>query len=397
MIEARRRKRAAVRSQPVLPIEAVFARPKESQERPFPLRDPELALTYSGTAAVYQAFRALHLNAGSSVLCPSYNCGHEIEPLLRLGLRVECYRVTTDLQIDLEDVERRLRGGAKALMATHYFGFPQPLAELRELCDRHGTFLVEDCAHAFFSDNSSHDLGRVGDAAIYSLRKTLPIPNGGAVVFNNRALRLDDVLRPPPRMTTWLKSLDLLAKCSWDRFAARGALRDLLWLLVLLPLAGGSRAVAALYPRGSTGCYDPDDDDYRFGIEIMSWGISRFSARLLDRIDWSDVITRRRSNYRFLSNELADIKACRAILPSLPDYACPLYLPVWVPEPRDLYYKLARQRIFADVLWRQEHPAVDWGRYPEGRELKRHVLALPVHQDLDTAQLEHLAAALRAG
>jgi dTDP-4-amino-4,6-dideoxygalactose transaminase len=224
----------------VLPVEVLFGRERR-QDLPFPMGEPGVLLTYSGTAAIYQAFLALGLPPGSTVLCPSYNCGHEIEPLLRLGLRVECFRVTADLRVDVEDIANRLESGAAAVMITHYFGFAQPLPELRELCDIHGAFLVEDCAHALFSDNATGDLGRVGDLAIYSTRKTLPIPNGGAVIANNAALRPNRSLTAPPRLTTWLKSLDLTAKSVWDRYAAERWVGDIAWLSARLPLVAGSR------------------------------------------------------------------------------------------------------------------------------------------------------------
>lgn len=393
----RGRKRLPMRCQPVLSLAAVLDTGERAAPRPFPLEQRGALLTFSGTVAIYQAFRSLALPAGSTVLCPSYNCGHEIEPLTRLGLTVECYRITADLQIDFEDLERRLRGNVKALMATHYFGFAQPLAELRALCDRHGVFLVEDCAHALLSDDALGTLGRSGDVAIYSMRKTLPIPNGGAVLFNGGAAAKHDALRPPASMSTWLKSMDLVGKSVLDRFLRSRAWQDALPVIALSPLVLGSRALEALYPRSSSAHYNPDDEDFRFATDILSWGIAPLSLRILERIDWTRIAARRRTNYRFLAEALRGIDGCRVLLPTLPEHTCPLYLPVFVQRrPIDVYHHLARQRIYADVFWEQEHPAIDWSQFPEARELKRQVLALPVHQDIDEEQLEHLAAVLRA-
>lgn len=385
-----------MRCQPVLPLTAVFDGAERAPHRPFPLDRRDALLTFSGTAAIYQAFRSLLLPDGSVVLCPSYNCGHEIEPLTRLGLKVECYRITADLQIDFEDLERRLKGNVKALLVTHYFGFAQPLAALRALCDQHGVLLVEDCAHALLSDDATSTLGRVGNVAIYSMRKTLPIPNGGAVLFNDAPRPAPDVLRPPARMSTWLKSMDLIGKAALDQFLHSGDWRDVPPLIALSPLVLGSRAVERVFSRSSSAHYNPDDEDFRFATEILSWGIAPFSLRVLARIDWTRVASRRQQNYRFLARALQGIAGCRVMLPNLPDYTCPLYLPIFVQwSPSDAYHHLARQRIYADVFWEQEHPAVDWRQFPEARELKRQVLALPVHQDVDEEQLEHLAATLR--
>lgn len=383
-----------IRSQPCLPLETLFADERPLCGLPFPVNAPNAVLTYSGTSASYQAFKALHLGRGSTVLCPSYNCGHEIEPLLRLGLAVDCYRVSADLQIDVEDVAKRLRHGVKALMVTHYFGFAQSLTELRQLCDRHGVYLIEDCAHAFFSDNEAHNLGRIGDAAIYSMRKFVPIPNGGAVVFNNPELQVAEPLQAPPVMTTWLKALVLVTKFIIDRFLDDRSYRDLLWLSILLPLYALSRVVKAAHPRSSVDCYNPDNDDYGFSTKILDWEISAFSQRLLGRLDCSDVVERRRFNYRFLVDSLRDTRSCRVILPVLPEFACPLYFPIWVERPDATCDELARHRIYADVFWMQEHPAIEWELFPEARDLKRHVLILPIHQDVDKRQLERLSRVL---
>jgi dTDP-4-amino-4,6-dideoxygalactose transaminase len=72
-------------------------------------------------------------------------------------------------------------------------------------------------------------------------------------------------------------------------------------------------------------------------------------------------------------------------------------LPIFVQRrPVDVYHHLVRNRIYADVFWEQEHPRIDWSRFPEARELKSRVLALPVHQDIEQEQLQHLAVTLRA-
>lgn len=384
-----------VRLQPVLPLAAALGRGTPSAAAPFPLSQERLLLTYSGTVALYQAFRALQLPPGSTVLCPSYNCGHEIEPLVRLGLRVQCYRVGPDLQPDLLDLERRMAPEVRALLVTHYFGFAQPLAELRGLCDRHGIRLVEDCAHAFLGDDACGTLGRVGDVSVYSLRKTLPLPHGGAVLFNDDSLVVPSGLRPPPRLSTWLKALALARKAAMDRARERGAGLDLAALGVLAPLAAGSELVERLYPVRATGCYDPDDEDYGFDSAVLGWGMARYAEGLLRRLEWRGIAERRRHNYRALAGALREVEGCRLPLPEVEDHTCPLFLPVLVDRRREVFRHLIRQRIYAAVWWDQRHPAVDWEEFPEALELKEHVLALPVHQDVDDGQLERIVAALR--
>lgn len=393
--KALERSSGPVRLNAVLPLDAALGRGPQLLRRPFPLDQPGVALTFSGTVAVYQAFRALGLPAGSVVLCPSYNCGHEIEPLMRLGLQIQCYRVTSDLEADIEDINRRMDRGVKALLVTHFFGFGQGLEELRSLCDRRGVFLVEDCAHALLSSNREGDLGRVGDAAIFSIRKTLPLPNGGAVIFNNPALVMKGPLTPPPRLTTWLKACDLTRKAAADDLEREPSGRTLFPFAALAPLMLGNELLARLHPAAGTACYDPDDEAFDFDQRIMTWGISPFSLRMLDQVEWSGVARKRRENYRYLAAALSQVGGCEVMRPEIPDHTCPLFLPVLVSRRREVFRHLVQHRIHPAIWWDQKHPAVSWEEFPEAIILKDRVLALPVHQDIEASQLDYLVVTLR--
>ena len=385
-----------VRFQPVLPLDTALMTRGRRQARPFPLDQPRTLLTFSGSAAMYQAFRALGLPPGSTVLCPSYNCGHEIEPLLRQGLRVRCYRVGADLRSDPADIQRRVTPDVRAVLVTHFFGFAQRLGELRALCERHGLYLVEDCAHALLSDDEDGTLGRVGHLAVYSMRKTLPIPNGGAVLFNDDSIRMPEPLEPPPALTTWRKAVALVGKSAVDQARRFDSWRDLLPAAALAPVVGGSELVARLYPGRATACYDPDDDGLGFDSAILRWGISPYSLELLDHIGWEGIAERRRHNYRVLADGLRELDGCGLLFAGVPERTCPLFLPMLVTRRDRLFDHLVRHRIYPAVWWDQLHPAVSWPEFPEAVDLKERVLALPVHQDLDDLQLDHVLRVMRS-
>src|SRR5262249_16327709 len=83
-----------------------------------------------------------------------------------------------------EDVARKIGPKTKALYLVHYAGFPGPVAEMRELADRHGLPLIEDCALSLLSSDGTVPLGTTGDIGIFCLYKTLPVPSGGALTVN---------------------------------------------------------------------------------------------------------------------------------------------------------------------------------------------------------------------
>jgi perosamine synthetase len=386
--------RLPVRLQPVLPVGRALGLGAPSGRLPFPLDQPRAFPTFSGTAAIYQAFRAMRLAPGSVVLCPSYNCGHEIEPLIRLGLRVRCYRVGAAMEADLDDLRHRMSEEVKAVLVTHFFGFAQPVDDVRVLCDRWGALLVEDCAHALLGDNAGGTLGRVGDVSVFSLRKTLPLPNGGAALFNNSSLSGPQDLEAPPSLTTWLKSVSLAKKSALDAARHERSWGSIALLAAMAPVAAANGAVRRIWPSRWPAGYDPDDEDYGFASRILGWGMAPYSMAVLQRTEWRTIAARRRGNYRFLAERLSELRGCRLIHREVPARVCPLFLPLVVDDRGRLFSALARHGINSAVWWDDRHPAVAWDEFPEAADLKARVLALPVHQDLTTSQLEYVVSVL---
>jgi hypothetical protein len=149
---------------------------------PFPFDDPGVRYFYYARNGVYALARLWNL-AGREVLFPAYFHGVELEALLDAGVRPRFYPVHERMRVDPGEVEKRIGPETRAIYLIHYVGFPGPVEELRELCDRRGLLLVEDCALALLSALGDRPLGTFGDASIFCLYKTLPTPNGGALVI----------------------------------------------------------------------------------------------------------------------------------------------------------------------------------------------------------------------
>src|SRR5262249_39357721 len=127
------------------------------------------------------------------------------------------YPVGTRWTLDPEEIERRITPRTRGILMTHFAGFPGPASQLRALADRHGLVLIEDCAQALLSVDGEVPVGTTGDAAIFSLRKTLPVPHGGALVFTGRRGFQLPRLAPPACGPT-LRAL-------WERLLLRGEFR----------------------------------------------------------------------------------------------------------------------------------------------------------------------------
>lgn len=144
------------------------------------------------------AFKALlkELKIASSqkVLLPAYigwspNEGSGVfDPIKELEINYDFYRMNSDLSIDVEDIDKKISGGNFSLVVLiHYFGYPDiKIAEIAAIARNNGVFILEDEAHAMYSDLLSGICGRYGDAAILSLHKMLPVCSGGLLLLNKR-------------------------------------------------------------------------------------------------------------------------------------------------------------------------------------------------------------------
>ena len=72
----------------------------------------------------------------------------------------------------------------KVILAVHYFGFSSKIQSLVELCNAHEVKVIEDCSHSFLTSIGGEPVGSFGHVAIFSMRKTLPVYDGGALRIN---------------------------------------------------------------------------------------------------------------------------------------------------------------------------------------------------------------------
>lgn len=162
--------------------------PQKTKE-PWRLEDklPGYDLRYFsyGRRALAQGLLAAGLKPGDKVLLPEFICRDLLSSLAAVGASPVFYPVAPDLS---PAVEPSRWPEARAVVAVDYFGFPQELSPFREYCRRTGAVLIEDNAHGLFSrDEAGLPLGARADLGVFSLRKTLALPDGAALALKTGA------------------------------------------------------------------------------------------------------------------------------------------------------------------------------------------------------------------
>ena len=90
-----------------------------------------------------------------------------------------------------ETVEKALTSRTRAIMPVHLYGNPAPAAELKELADSKGLFLVEDVAQAHGARYQGAKVGSFGHAATFSFypgKNLGAYGDGGCVVTDDPEL-----------------------------------------------------------------------------------------------------------------------------------------------------------------------------------------------------------------
>jgi dTDP-4-amino-4,6-dideoxygalactose transaminase len=344
---------------------------------PFPFNVPHLTF-YRARNAIYYLFRALGAaNGRVTVLLPDYNSGNEVLALNAAGADLRYYHVRRDGYVDMSEVERLCtRHHVDVLYVIHYLGWPQPIREFADLAERLGIWLVEDCALSLLSDAQNEALGTFGHWSIFCLYKTLPVPNGACLVENAQHLcGLDHVrLKHAGLPSTLGTTTELLVRHIRSRSESVGA------ALQSMKRAAGRAAGAMEVARASVG-------DIGFDLDQVDLAMSAVSARLLKRLDFDAIRARRIANYDRLAAVLDG--SVTPLFARRHHGVCPLMFPILVNDKRAAAELLRSSGIDALEFW--NHGAGS----PENEGaafLRRHVLGLPIHQDLTPRHVDYVAA-----
>lgn len=145
----------------------------------------------SGTAALHLVIKALGLGPGDEVLVPSFTFAASVNAILYEGATpvfVEAEPVTFNLDVD--DLERRVTGRTRAIMAVDVFGHPADWDGLARVARRHGLVLVDDCCEALGAEYRGRRLGSFGAAGAFAFypNKQITTGEGGMVVTSDPRL-----------------------------------------------------------------------------------------------------------------------------------------------------------------------------------------------------------------
>lgn len=347
----------------------------------------------SGRAGLRFIFEATGLEPGSEVICSAF--AYPVVPHLArtLGFDVRFADVELDtLGLDPAALESIISDRTKLVIATHLYGVPCRIREIRELADAHGATLVEDCAHCYGASIAGKATGSFGGFGYFSFETSKPVNTmGGGIVTTSdpaMAARIREIAaRQKPKGFAWLRSR--LLRTSFEATVTHP-----------LPFA------VAVYPALRL-LQDRDSDEGRFAsgyqpdettMEGRMGRFTNYQATLgLDQMKKVlPVLERRIHNAERLMGALRDVVQFQSN--NDPEVRSNFMLVTALFEKmEEISRRLLRLGVDTKHHYMRDCTAISehGGSFPNAARAEREVLHLPAYPELSDAKVDWIAGRVR--
>jgi len=145
----------------------------------------------NGTSALHLAMLALGVGPGDEVIVPANTFIATAWGVSYTGATPVFVDCTADTwEIDPKSVEEKITDKTKGIIGVHLYGQPFEYNKIREIADKHGLFVVEDCAqahNALYEGKQVGTLGELGCFSFYPGKNLYAFGEGGSVTTDKEA------------------------------------------------------------------------------------------------------------------------------------------------------------------------------------------------------------------
>lgn len=178
--------------------------------------EARVAAVSSCSAALHLSLIAAGIGPGDEVITTALTFCATINSILHTGaVPILADIDPKTMNIDPDEIEKKLSPRTKALLPVHFAGLPCDMERILAIARRHDLLVIEDCAHAIEANYRGKPTGTLGDYAAFSfyVTKNVTAAEGGMVLAADSA--------PIGR----IRSLALhgMSKDAWQRFSEAGS------------------------------------------------------------------------------------------------------------------------------------------------------------------------------
>jgi dTDP-4-amino-4,6-dideoxygalactose transaminase len=325
--------------------------------------------TCGGSSALFLGLKLLSKISSRNIWLPAYLCNTVLKTFETLDLDISFYDINKDLEPELDSLNIDSKD---ILLIVHYFGIMQPINKIKSYCFNRNIFLVEDCAHILpdLNINFQNRAGTFGDISIFSLRKQLPVQDGGLLVVNTNNIDL-----PGNSCSNKIVNIKKITLQIVENFFF------IIGFINIHPLK-----IRLKKYFSKAGEYAESNN--------KNYGLSYLSSFLLKHLCIKTNIQKKKENYKFLLGRIHDGKGVRVPFKNLPVGSVPQYFPIYI---NDLELKtLLQKKMLAKGIgvgsWpgKEKIKQVEFSKYPGSEDwIKRNIL-IPVHEGLNKKNLIYI-------
>lgn len=169
----------------------------------------------SCTSALHLSMLVIGIKPGDEVIVPAMTFAATANAVIHTGgipIFADCEKDT--MNIDPEDIERKITSKTKAIIPVHFAGRACNMDAIMNIAKRHNLRVIEDCAHAIESEYKGKKTGTFGELGCFSfyVTKNIVTGEGGMVITDNEDY------------ANQIKILALhgMSKDAWRRFSDEG-------------------------------------------------------------------------------------------------------------------------------------------------------------------------------
>lgn len=143
----------------------------------------------NGTDAIYITLKVLDIGLGDEVITVANSWISTSETITQAGARPVFVDIHPDYYtIDVSKIEEKITLKTKAIIPVHLFGQPAEIDKIKEICNDHNLYLIEDCAQAHFAEFKNKKVGTFGIAGTFSFypgKNLGAYGDAGAIITND--------------------------------------------------------------------------------------------------------------------------------------------------------------------------------------------------------------------
>ncbi len=150
----------------------------------------------SGTAALHAAAFAAGLKPGDEAITTPLTFAATANCVLYQGATPVFADVCRDtLNLDPEQIEKKISPKTRAILAVDYAGHPADLNPIFDVARRHGLIVIEDACHALGAEYGGRFVGSFADMTVFSFHPVKHITTGEGGMVATHDPKLAETLR----------------------------------------------------------------------------------------------------------------------------------------------------------------------------------------------------------